>query len=143
MRNFNTVVAPLSDLLKGKKGRNITLNFEAWHAFQHLKEAFTSVPILKLPDPNKSFVVNVDTSEIGIGVVLSEHHSSPPKLHPCVFFSRKLLVERSYDIGKPLRSSQVVASIMWDLDTEAAQRMPCQGVHRAGSTCRRPCAGQW
>lgn len=42
----------------------------------------------------------MDASEIGIGVVLSQCQGIPGKVHPCVFFSHKLLpAEQNYDIG--------------------------------------------
>lgn len=42
---------------------------QADHAFQQLKECFTSVPVLFLPDPNLQIVVVVDASETGVGAV--------------------------------------------------------------------------
>ncbi|KAK3571047.1 hypothetical protein QTP86_001297 [Hemibagrus guttatus] len=57
-------------------------------------------PILRHPDPELPFVVEVDASCSGLGAVLSEQHGEPGKLHPCAFYSRKLTVaERNYDVG--------------------------------------------
>lgn len=70
------------------------------HATGQLKERFTSAPVLKLPDPTKPFVVEVDASEVGLGEVLSQYYGAACKLHPCAFFSRKLTdTERNYDIA--------------------------------------------
>ena len=69
-------------------------------AFGHLKALFTSAPMLAHPDPSMAFTVEVDASEAGIGAVLSQRSGTPPKLHPCAFFSKKLsLTERNYDVG--------------------------------------------
>jgi hypothetical protein len=44
--------------------------------------------------------VEVDTSEFGVGAFLSQCTGSPPKLHPCTFYSRKLSpAEQNYDVG--------------------------------------------
>lgn len=77
------MATPLTNLLKGL----VTLSSNIRRAFQRLKEAFTSVPILKLPDPKKPFLVEVDASKVGIEAVLSQRHGNPEKLYPCVFFS--------------------------------------------------------
>ncbi|KAK3561122.1 hypothetical protein QTP86_028295 [Hemibagrus guttatus] len=44
----------------------------ACKAFTRLKQSFTTAPILHLPDPKTPFVVEVDASNSGIGVVLSQ-----------------------------------------------------------------------
>ncbi len=72
----------------------------ASHAFDRLKQLFTSTPILTLPDPKLPFVVEVDASGIGVGAVLLQRARSDHKLHPCAYFSRRLSpAERNYDIG--------------------------------------------
>ncbi len=69
-------------------------------AFNKLKHAFTSAPLLVHPNPRLPFVVEVDASTTGVGAVLSQQQGTPPKLHPCAYFSRKLSpAERNYDIG--------------------------------------------
>ncbi|KAK3510497.1 hypothetical protein QTP70_009153 [Hemibagrus guttatus] len=57
-------------------------------------------PILRHPDPDLPFVVEVDASSSGLGAVLSQRHGKPGKLHPCAFYSRKLTsAEVNYDVG--------------------------------------------
>ncbi|KAK3518322.1 hypothetical protein QTP86_018839 [Hemibagrus guttatus] len=61
---------------------------------------FTSAPILHHPDPDLPFVVEVDASSSGLGAVLSQRHGEPGKLHPCAFYSRKLMAaEANYNVG--------------------------------------------
>lgn len=68
--------------------------------FQHLKGRFCSAPILLIPDPERQFIVEVDTSDVGVGAVLSQRSAEDQKLHPCAFFSRRLSsADRNYDIG--------------------------------------------
>ena len=99
IRNYSSVAAPLTTLLKGAP-RKLDWTADANKAFHHLKTFFTSAPVLSLPDPSLPFLVEVDASESGVGAVLSQRHGVPAKMHPCAFFSRKLSpAERNYDVG--------------------------------------------
>lgn len=63
---------------------NLQWNPAADQAFKCLKAVFISGPILKHPaskHPSKPFIVEVDTSETGIGAVLSNWFVKKPKLH--------------------------------------------------------------
>ncbi|KAK3507110.1 hypothetical protein QTP70_007821 [Hemibagrus guttatus] len=78
----------------------LTWTDQAWAAFQQLKTCFTTAPILRHPDPDRPFVVEVDASSSGLGAVLSQRHGDPGKLHPCAFYSQKLTAaETNYDVG--------------------------------------------
>ncbi len=97
--NYSTITSPLTDLLKGK-AKSLSWNPFATEAINTLKKAFTSAPLLVHPNPGLPFVVEVDASTTGVGAVLSQQQGTPPKLHPCAFFSRQLSpAERNYDIG--------------------------------------------
>ncbi|KAK3542189.1 hypothetical protein QTP86_016990, partial [Hemibagrus guttatus] len=99
IRNYSSVAGPLTLLLRGKPKR-LTWTDQARAAFQQLKDCFTSAPILRHPDPDLPFVVEVDASSSGLGAVLSQRHGEPGKLYPCAFYSRKLTTaEANYDVG--------------------------------------------
>ncbi|KAK3569952.1 hypothetical protein QTP86_007658 [Hemibagrus guttatus] len=99
IRNYTSVAGPLTSLLRGKP-KKLAWTDQARAAFQQLKESFTSAPILRHPDPDLPFVVEVDASSNGLGAVLSQCHGKPGKLHPCVYYSRKLTAtECNYDVG--------------------------------------------
>ncbi|KAK3551619.1 hypothetical protein QTP70_020827 [Hemibagrus guttatus] len=92
IRNYSITAVPLTSLLKGKPSR-LKWTENATQAFTNLKNSFTTAPILKHPDPNLPFVVEVDA-------VLSQCHGQPGKLFPCAYFSRKLTdAECNYDVG--------------------------------------------
>ncbi|KAI2654625.1 Transposon Tf2-9 polyprotein [Labeo rohita] len=111
--DYSMVAAPLTSLLKGKPSK-LTWTKLASQAFAALKERFTSAPILKHPDPNLPFIVEVDASDCGIGAVLSQRHGHPSKLYPCAFFSRKLTAaERNYDVGNKELLSMKAAIEEW------------------------------
>ncbi|KAI3358927.1 hypothetical protein L3Q82_015318, partial [Scortum barcoo] len=92
IRNFSTVAASLHALTSPKVP--FQWGPRAEEAFQWLKERFTTAPVLTMPDPHLQFIVEVDTSNEGVGAVLSH------RIHPCAFLSRKLSsMERNYDVG--------------------------------------------
>ncbi|KAK1797329.1 hypothetical protein P4O66_008291, partial [Electrophorus voltai] len=87
-----------SPLLQGQ-AKSIKWTSEA-EAFTNLKMAFTTTPILQYPNPEKLFVVEIDTSGVGVGAVLSQHGEKEGKLKPLAYFSKKLsLSEWNYRIG--------------------------------------------
>lgn len=50
------------------------------------QKCINSGPILKHPDPERLFITEVDASETGVGVVLSQPFSETPKIYPVAFF---------------------------------------------------------
>lgn len=103
IQNYNSLAVPLTSL--NSMDRSFVWTPEADKSFWKLKEWFTSAPILQIPDYTRHFMVKVDASDVGIGVVLSERTAVHQKLHPCAFFSPRhlsLKVKNSksnYDIG--------------------------------------------
>ncbi|KAK3548239.1 hypothetical protein QTP70_005825 [Hemibagrus guttatus] len=99
IRNYSSVAGPLMSLLRGKPKR-LAWTEQAWAAFQQLKDCFTMAPILRHPDPDLPFVVEVDASSSDLRAVLSQSHGEPGKLHPCAYYSRNLMAaEANYDVG--------------------------------------------
>ena len=86
VRNFSSLAAPLTDLLKLNR---FEWNTSADQAFQQIKVALTSRPVLRLPHFDKLFNVATDASGLGIRVVLSQ------ELHPVAFFNEKLSEPKS------------------------------------------------
>lgn len=85
---YSSIVSPLTSLLHGKP-KSLSWPPEADSAFNILKQAFSSALLLTYPDPNLPFIIDVDASTTGVGAVLSEQQGTPPRLHPCAYFSRK------------------------------------------------------
>ena len=72
-----------------KKKETLTLNREAKEAFHVLKKAIMMALVLTYPDPNKEYLLETDTSKLGLGVVLSQKQSDS-RYHPMAFSSRAL-----------------------------------------------------
>ena len=68
VKGFAAIAKPLTDLTK--KDRDFTWSNEEEAAFQKLKEALTSAPILQVFDEDKPHEVWVDASDYAVGATL-------------------------------------------------------------------------
>ena len=68
MKGFAAIAKPMTDLTK--KDRDFTWSNEEEAAFQKLKEALTSAPILQVFDEDKPHEVWVDASDYAVGATL-------------------------------------------------------------------------
>lgn len=68
--------------------------------FETLKRLFTSAPFLSQPYLSLPYVLEVNASEIVVGIVVSQFQGLKVLMHPVAFFSSKRSpVEENYDIG--------------------------------------------
>jgi hypothetical protein len=84
--NFADIAAPLDHI--SSKRAIFTWSEECEKAFQCLKTAISSAPVLRLPDFTVPFSLHVDASGVALGAVLSQAFGD--SFHPVAFGSRKL-----------------------------------------------------
>jgi len=82
VKEFSTIVSPFNEIVK----KDVVFKWgqEQANAFETLKDKLTKAPILSLPNFTKTFEIECDASNIGIGVILLQ------KGHPKAYFSEKL-----------------------------------------------------
>ncbi|GFO36303.1 Zinc finger protein [Plakobranchus ocellatus] len=95
--NFAAVSAPLSDLVRKGQPNIVNWGDSQERAYNSLKIAVTSKPVLQLPDVNKRFVLRTDASDRGLGAALMQE--SEGTLFPVAYASKKLTDrERKYSV---------------------------------------------
>lgn len=95
VKNYAEKAAALSDLLLGN-GDSFQWGEEEEKSFEDLKTAVLEEVMLQMCQPEKPFVLRVDTSAKAVGASL-EQHSPDGELRPIAFYSRKLaLNQRSW-----------------------------------------------
>jgi len=96
IKHFSKIVSPITRLLK----KDTPFNWDpaAQSAFDDLKKAFSSDPILVHYDPRKPCFLEPDASKWALGMVCSQPDADGV-LHPVAFYSRSLTPpERNYHI---------------------------------------------
>ena len=101
IKGFANIMCPLYDMLgKEVKMGPVDLPPEAWEAVNILKRRVQSASILVFLDFDKPFLLELNASKEGLGVVLSQKQSDG-HYHPVTFGSRSLtLSEKNYHSSK-------------------------------------------
>lgn len=97
VKGFAEIARPLHQLTE--KGRRFKWTEDCQAAFEQLKLSLMSAPILAYPDPHKTFILDTDASDAGIGAVLSQEEGGQE--HVIAYASRALTKqERKYATTK-------------------------------------------
>ena len=87
MKNYGLIAKPLTQLLQKNQ---FVWTSAAQQAFDQLKLAMSTTPVLALPNFHETFEVKIDASDVGIGAVLMQ------KGQPIAFLSKALGVTHKH-----------------------------------------------
>ena len=90
IKEYASMAVPLTNLTRKKCPEIVVWTTECDKAFNALKNMLTSTPVLSSPDFEKTFILQTDASNYGVGAVLSQTDGEGVD-HPVAYFSRKLL----------------------------------------------------
>jgi hypothetical protein len=82
VKHFGIIARPLFNLLK--KNTPFVWTQDTDIAFQVLKQGLVAAPVLALPDFRKTFVIDTDACDTGVGAVLQQDG------HPIAYMSKPL-----------------------------------------------------
>lgn len=106
IKNFSGISAPLSSLLAKEVRFKWTEHQQK--AFDALKHAVTTAPILALPDPSLPYTIKTDASDFAIGAELSQNG------RPIAYMSHKLKYnERNYATHEKEQLAIITALTDW------------------------------
>lgn len=107
-KTFSTVVAPLTDLLKGNT--RFVWSSLCQRAFDNVKSVLCSSPFLAAPRLDHPFKVHVDASDVGAGVVLLQTDANGVG-RPMSFYSSKF---NSFQLNYSVIEKETLA-LIWAL----------------------------
>ncbi|KAF8658914.1 hypothetical protein AX16_001939 [Volvariella volvacea WC 439] len=97
IEGFGKIAKPLTSLTK--KDIPWTWGKEQQEAFDALKQAFTSAPVLRIPNDVNLFRLSTDASEFATEAVLSQLGPIDKRWHPVAYYSKALNpAECNYEI---------------------------------------------
>jgi len=97
IRDFSAKARPLFDLTRSEQVW--TWSGREQVAFEDLKTAVTTAPVLVSPQESDPFRIEADSSDFATGAVLSQQSTMDGKWHPVAFYSKFLSsVEQNYEI---------------------------------------------
>jgi len=111
VKNYSGIALKLTELTR-EKTTPWKWGAEEQEAFEKLKAALCSPPVLLVPDQTKPFVLNCDACKFAIGATLQQDHGNG--LQPVAFFSAKMSdAERNYDVREQEFMALFKACMHW------------------------------
>ncbi|OWZ08122.1 Retrovirus Polyprotein [Phytophthora megakarya] len=106
-RSYSEISAPLFELVKSRKKSALEWTEEHTKAFQTLKSALSTTPVLALPDFSKPFCMRTDASRFAVGGVLFQR-SEDDSEKPIAFCGRKM---KEAELNYPTHEQEMIAIV--------------------------------
>ena len=108
--NFATITDPLRELTK--KNSNFRWDKVHQEAFDKLKKALVTAPVMSYFDRSKDTILTVDASPVGISGILAQQSKGTDEYHVLAYASRALTaVEKRYS-----QTEKEALSIVWAIE---------------------------
>ncbi len=104
IHHYSHIAAPITALTQ--KNIPFQWNSQAQAAFEELKRAMASRPILLTPDPSKPYIVCTDSSGFAIGASLNQDHGNG--MQPVAYMSHKMT---SAETKYPVHEQELLAIV--------------------------------
>ncbi len=82
--NFSSLAASLTDLTRKGQPEKVQWSSASEEAFQRIKEALTSEPVLRAPDFSCHFLLQTDASDTGLGAVQCHRCKKGRSIPSCI-----------------------------------------------------------
>ncbi|KAJ0126859.1 hypothetical protein HZ326_30035 [Fusarium oxysporum f. sp. albedinis] len=105
IKNFSKIAIPLTEITK--KDRQFKWTKVAQQAFEQLKEAITSEPVLAMFDPDRQVELETDASDFALGGQIGQRHDDG-MLHPIAFYSHKM---HGAELNYPIYDKEFLAIV--------------------------------
>ena len=87
IQEYATIAEPLTNLTRKREPDTVNWTVSTEQAFQTLKNKLTTATVMKSPHYSKTFVLQTNVSQVGVGAVLSQGDDD----YPIAYYSQKLL----------------------------------------------------
>ena len=134
---YSRIILPLTAKLK--KNAKFAWTDKCQAAFDKLKSAFTSSPVLQHFSPDLPTRIETDASDAAIAAILSQRSTTDKKWHPVAYHSRKLgPAELNYTVSEKEILAIVDAITVWRHYVEGAESLQVLTDHQSIVTFRKP-----
>ncbi|RKK36831.1 Transposon Tf2-6 polyprotein, partial [Fusarium oxysporum f. sp. cepae] len=105
IKGFSKIAIPLTEITK--KDKQFQWNDKAQRAFEQLKSAITSEPVLVMFDPNRQVELETDASDFALGGQIGQRDDNGV-LHPIAFYSHKM---HGAELNYPIYDKEFLAIV--------------------------------
>jgi RNase H-like domain found in reverse transcriptase/Reverse transcriptase (RNA-dependent DNA polymerase)/Integrase zinc binding domain len=110
VEGYARIAMPLTELTKDNVP--FVWGSDQQQAFDRLKAALCSAPVLIIPDQTKPFLLNCDACKYAVGAVLQQDLGNGPQ--PVAYYSHKMTdAERNYDVREKEFMAIYLACLHW------------------------------